>query len=413
MEGIMQLRTISQCLALAVVSTALAACGGALQSSQSELTPAASTRADIAAAVFRKTRQLRAFAANCAATSAVLETGNCANIEVAGPVLGATTPSAAVPGFHPADLQAAYKLPSATAGRNQTIGIVVVGIDPNLESDLRVYRRTFGLPACTSASGCLTLLPGPNPPTATLNWSHEVSIDVDMASAVCPNCKLIVAQVTNQAKDLVAADAAVINAGATVVDNSFAIPESPIEAVALWSHPRVPVVAAAGDDGYTTANWPAADTYVIAVGATTLTAAPGTARGWTEAVWAGTASACSAVALKPSWQMDFGCSKRAVADVAAVGDPQTPVAVYDSFGDTGWIGMGGTSVSAPIVAGVYALAGNGATLVGAQSIYTHAGALFRITSGSNGTCTEAYLCTAGTGYNGPAGFGTPNGIAAF
>lgn len=247
-----------------------------------------------------------------------------------------------------------------------------------------------------------------------MNWSHELSIDVDMASAVCPNCKLLVAQIaTNLAVNLVGADAAVIKNGATVVNNSFAIPESAPEANATWAHSGVPIIAAAGDAGYTTANWPAAATDVIAVGATTLTANSSTARGWTETAWSGTGSACSTVAVKPAWQHDPSCSMRTVADVAAVGDPNTPVAVYDSFLDSGWIQMGGTSVSAPIIAGVYALAGNGATLTGAQSLYTHANALFPIISGSNGTCATAYLCTAGTGYNGPAGIGTPNGVASF
>jgi subtilase family serine protease len=128
--------------------------------------------------------------------------------------------------------------------------------------------------------------------------------------------------------------------------------------------------------------------------------------------WSGTASGCSAVAPKPAWQTDKGCTMRTVADVAAVGDPQTPVAVYDSFMDNGWIQMGGTSVSTPIVAGAFALAGNGAKFTGASPLYANANALFGITSGSNGTCTMSYLCTAGSGYNGPAGVGTPDGVAA-
>lgn len=340
--------------------------------------------------------------------------GNCTNIELAATALGPTTPAAQVLGFHPADLQAAYKLPAATAGSGQTIGIVVVDDDPNVESDLAVYRSTFGLPACTSASGCLTVISAKNNPKSDVNWAHEISIDVDMASAACPKCKLIVSEAkSTKDGDLANAVTAAIAAGATVVSNSYAIPESTSESASMWSHPGVPIVAAAGDAGYQTVNWPAASPNVIAVGATTLVAAASTARGWSEAAWSGTGSGCSIVAPKPTWQTDTGCAKRTVADVAAVGDPSTPVAVYDSYQDTGWVEMGGTSVSTPIVAGVYALAANGTKLNAAASLYADKSALFAITSGANGTCSPAYVCTAGTGYNGPAGLGSPNGIAAF
>lgn len=138
-----------------------------------------------------------------------------------------------------------------------------------------------------------------------------------------------------------------------------------------------------------------------------------TARGWTETAWGGTGSGCSQRASKPQWQLDTACANRTVADVAAVGDPNTPVAIYDSYQDHGWVQVGGTSVSAPIIAGVFALAGNARTVVGASSIYANKGSLNPIVSGSNGTCVAAYLCNANASYNGPIGLGSPNGIAAF
>jgi subtilase family serine protease len=106
---------------------------------------------------------------------------------------------------------------------------------------------------------------------------------------------------------------------------------------------------------------------------------------------------------------------RTVADVAAVADPNTGVAVYDTYLSSGggWLEFGGTSVATPIIAGAYALAGNGASLHGASSIYAHPNALFDITSGSDGSCSPSYLCTAGSAYDGPSGLGAPNGIAAF
>jgi subtilase family serine protease len=188
--------------------------------------------------------------------------------------------------LHPADLQSAYKLTSTTAGSGQTIGLVVVGTDPNLASDLAVYRSTFGLPACTSASGCLNIVAGPLATAADADWAHEVSIDADMASAGCPNCKLLVVEVaTNTALNLALGDSLAVRDGATVINNSFTIPESasvPSERNTAWSHPGIPIVAAAGDQGYGTVNRPAAATNVIAVSTTTLTRNAATSRGWSE-----------------------------------------------------------------------------------------------------------------------------------
>jgi subtilase family serine protease len=352
---------------VAVVAVfALPACSSGGSSAQ---LPATNTTAVNSSNAARVVESTRAFAADCTATAATDDSANCTNIEVAATALGSTTPAQQVPGLHPADLQAAYKLPSATAGGGQTIGIVVVGDDPNLESDLAVYRSTFALPACSSKSGCLTVVSAKNNPKADVNWAHEASIDVDMASAVCPNCKVLVSEAkSTKSADLANAVSAAVAAGATVVSNSYAIPESKKASAGMWSHPGIPIVAAAGDTGYQTANWPAASPNVIAVGATTLVPAASTARGWSETVWSGTGSGCSTIAAKPSWQSDTGCAMRTVADVAAVGDPSTPVAVYDSYQDTGWLEMGGTSVATPIVAGVYALAANGAKLNAASSL---------------------------------------------
>jgi subtilase family serine protease len=92
------------------------------------------------------------------------------------------------------------------------------------------------------------------------------------------------------------------------------------------------------------------------------------------------------------------------------------VAVYDSTayqGSRGWLRFGGTSVSAPIVASVYALAGNAASVNYGSFPYSRTGSLFDVTTGSNGSCGGSYLCTAKAGYDGPTGLGTPNGTGAF
>ncbi|MFF7187682.1 hypothetical protein ACFZAR_21075 [Streptomyces sp. NPDC008222] len=184
------------------------------------------------------------------------------------------------------------------------------------------------------------------------------------------------------------------------------------------NHPGVAITASSGDSGYGV-SWPASFPYVTAVGGTSLSRASN-ARGWTESSWSGAGSGCSAYEAKPSWQHDSGCARRTVAGVAAVADPNTGVAVYDTYSNCGggivcdgWVEVGGTRVSSPIIASVYALAGNTSQVVDGSYPYSHTSALNDVTSGSNGSCGDSYLCTAGPGYDGAAGLGTPNGTSAF
>jgi subtilase family serine protease len=176
-----------------------------------------------------------------------------------------------------------------------------------------------------------------------------------------------------------------------------------------------------GDSGYGV-EYPAASPYVTAVGGTTLKKAS-TTRGWSETAWSGAGSGCSAYEAKQSWQTDPGCAKRTVADVSAVADPNSGVNVYDTdctglnklLGNcfSGWGVVGGTSASAPIIASVYALAGNGSSVTYGSFPYSHTSALNDVVSGSNGSCGGSYLCTSVAGFDGPTGLGTPKGTGAF
>jgi subtilase family serine protease len=167
------------------------------------------------------------------------------------------------------------------------------------------------------------------------------------------------------------------------------------------------------------------------VGGTTLTQASNS-RGWTESAWSGAGSGCSSYEAKPSWQTDTGCAKRTVADVSADADPNSGLGVYDTYnscgssstcdtlieeglvqGLDGWAQVGGTSLSSPLIASVYALAGNTASITYGSYPYSHTSSLFDVTSGSNGSCGGSYLCTGAAGYDGPTGLGTPNGTGAF
>lgn len=318
--------------------------------------------------------------------------------------------------YDPAYLQSAYNLATAASslGAGTTVAIVDAYDDPSAESDLAYYRSFFGLPACASATGCFKKVnqsgvqgsyPAPNS-----GWAQEISLDLDMVSAICPKCSILLVEATSATfANLGTAVNTAAGLGAKVISNSYGASEFSSETSydSYYNHPGVAITVSSGDNGYG-AEYPASSQYVTAVGGTTLNQTTNTgSRNATETVWSGGGSGCSGYEPKPAWQKDGGCGNRTVADVAAVADPATGVWVYDG----GWYVFGGTSVSSPIVGAVYALAGGAATY--GSNPYQNPAALFDITSGSNGSCGGSYLCTAEVGYDGPTGLGTPNGYAAF
>jgi Bacterial Ig-like domain (group 3) len=333
-------------------------------------------------------------------------------------------------GYGPASLQSAYNLASAAAdgGGGATVAVVDAYDDPDAGSDLAAYRSAWGLPACTTSSGCFQKLnqdgqTSPLPDAAgSTGWDLEESLDIDMISAICPNCHIILVEANSPSDaNLGTGVNAAVAAGAQYVSNSYGSSEYSGESsldADYYDHPGVVITASAGDDGYGV-EYPAASRYVTAVGGTSLQPASNS-RGWTETVWGsssgddGTGSGCSEYESKPSFQTDAGCSRRTDNDVAAVADPNTGVAVYDSYSEGGWVEVGGTSASSPIIASVYALAGPPATGTYPNSYpYGHQASLYNVSSGADGTCSPAYLCTGGAGYNGPTGLGTPDGVDGF
>jgi subtilase family serine protease len=327
------------------------------------------------------------------------------------------SPNATVSGYGPADLQSAYSLPSSTAGSGQTVAIVDAFDDPNAAADLSTYRAQFGLPACTTASGCFRKINqngGTTPPRSNGGWAQEISLDLDMVSATCPNCHILLVE---------ASSASFANLGAAVneaasqhpasISNSYGGSDTSDASAPFYNHPGIAVTASSGDGGFGV-EFPASSRFVTAVGGTTLNRS---GSGFTQTAWGGAGSGCSSFnpALTGQASFNTGCPRRAVADVSAVADPNTGVAVFDSFasgGLSGWLVFGGTSVASPIIASVYALAGNTAS-INNNYPYTHSSALTDVTSGSNGSCSPSQLCTARVGWDGPTGLGTPNGVGAF
>jgi subtilase family serine protease len=340
-------------------------------------------------------------------------------------------------GLGPKQIQSAYKLSGLSSG-GRTVAIVDAYDDPRAESDLGKFRSTYGLAACTTANGCFKKINqngGSTPlPSSDYGWSEEISLDLDAVSSACPDCHILLVEAGSaNTPDLdKAVDTAAAQPGVAAISNSYGGSESSTQVSddAHFNHPGVAVTASSGDSGYGV-SWPASSQYVTAVGGTTLATAS-SARGWNETAWSGAGSGCSTVEPKPSWQHDSGCAKRTVADVSADADPNSGLGVYDTYnscgtsslcdfliglgvvqGLDGWAQVGGTSLSSPLIASVYTLAGNTSAITYGSYPYGHTSSLFDITSGSNGSCGGSYLCTAGPGYDGPTGLGTPNGSGAF
>lgn len=365
-------------------------------------------------------------------------------------------------GYYPVDLLSAYGLAGAAAHMAPgpsapTVVVVSAFDDPNAASDLTAYRASLsaakdpntGLtndaipPLCSTSTttDCVTFTKldqsgGTSFPSPDAGWAVETSIDLDMVSAVCPVCNItLVEATTNLFGNFVQAAKEAKSLNPTVVSNSYAVPEGAPESQLDYVYsagPSTAITAGSGDHGFGTA-YPSAAPNVTAVGGTSLThTGTGTSLVWNpQTVWSGAGSGCTAYESMPAWQADPNvyslaatCTKRQVADVAAVADPATGVAVYDTYGQTGWLVQGGTSVGTPILAAAYGLAaGNGAFAPSPSALYVDAGGsqigptpgLVPVASGSSGSCGN-YLCDAAhalpSGYNGPAGLGTLNGISA-
>lgn len=341
---------------------------------------------------------------------------------------GVTGQAARPKGWGALQLERAYRLPVSRKS-HATVAVSIAFDTPHLAHYLAVYRRQFGLPACTARNGCFRKVnqkgkARPLPPSGVRSgWDLEVTLDVSMISAACPHCKILVVEANSSlVSDLAKTDNTAARLGAQVISNSYGTRENGFAQhyAKAYNHPGHVITVSSGDFGFTAASFPANLRSVTAVGGTVLSRAAGR-RGWSEKVWnsplsgAG-ASGCSAYIAKPSWQHDRACPGRTVADVAAIA---SNIPIYNKVWG-GWVTVAGTSVSAPLVAGIYGLAGNAASIRPGYA-YRHAAALFDVTRGNNAwfipepkvVCGDSYLCVARQGYDAPTGLGTPDGTGAF
>lgn len=342
--------------------------------------------------------------------------------------------------YGPTQFHVGYNLPCSVGGTSeqdvcpqpssfggQTIGIVDAYNDPTIQSDLNTYDTRYGLPTCTTSNGCFTIVNQNGKshlPTTNAGWALEISLDVETAHEICQTCKILLVEASSSSfTSIVTAENTAASLRATEISNSYGGSEFLGETSydSYYKHPGVAVTVSSGDGGYGV-EYPAASPYVVAVGGTTLNLNSDNSYNY-EIAWSDGGSGCSAYEKANPWQTSLadwsktGCvSERGVADVSADADPYTGAAVYDStpyFGVSGWFQVGGTSLSSPLIAGVFALAGGVGSPTNAQQVpYLNSSNLHDVTSGSNGIC-GTIMCTAGDGYDGPTGLGTPNGTGGF
>ena len=325
-------------------------------------------------------------------------------------------------GYGPSDLWSAYGISPAKGapGSGPTIAIVDAYGYTNAEADLATYRTQFGLGSCTTANGCFKKVNqngvAGSYPRVDVGWGQEQALDLDMASAMCPNCKILLVQAKDAySNDLAAAVNTAAKLGAVAISNSYGGSEAGSNSYeSAYNHPGIAITVSSGDYGYGV-QFPASSPHVVAVGGTTLRRAGSS---WSETAWSGAGSGCSAIygiLANTQSSATTGCPNRAVADVSAVADPSTGVAVYGpaTRSRSGWMVFGGTSVAAPLIGGVYALA-HDTTGVPTTKLYSAPSSALRdITSGSNGSCPTTQWCNARAGWDGPTGLGSPQGTSAF
>jgi hypothetical protein len=424
---------------------------------------------------------------------------------VAGGVEGAaaavtTGPKATIGpagGLTPSDFATAYGFSSTATGTGQTVAVVDAFNDPDINADLQTFDTQYGLLTCSTGNGCLTVVGQTGtsalPPNDTTGWSLEETLDVETVHSVCQNCKILLVETTNSSDaNLEAGVDEAVALHATEISNSYGGPEAGSTAAeeAAYNHPGTVITASSGDDGYfdfdflgsrgiiSQPNAPASYNSVVSVGGTSLYLGQTAAR-QSESVWndngtkdydeslfgenfgAGGGGCSKLIAAKP-WQsavsdwVDTVCgTHRLVADVSADADYLTGIDIYDTFNCgpscsppvPGWLTIGGTSLSSPLIAAMFGLAGGShGVAYPSLTLYGHLGSasLYNVTSGGNGFCGgegaaacgdpnlfgEGVLdcdypatgstpsvgdlaCDAQAGYNGPTGVGTPNGLGAF
>jgi hypothetical protein len=320
------------------------------------------------------------------------------------------------------DLRKAYGIQAASyaMGAGNTIAIIDLEDDPKAESDMNAYRSQFGLPSCTSSSGCFTKVEENNgvgiSNLKTTSDASETSADLDMVSAACPACRIVLVEFPNannsasDARQLVDAFNYAETFSPLAISSSVFASEFAGEVAFDAQLPGgVPIFEAAGDFPKLT-YWPSVspNQNVITVGGTALSASRGGVA--TSSTWSSTSAGCSKYEPSTSWLSIAQChGKRAFSDVSAVAQN---IAIYDTWrtkSGANWFAAAGTSLAAPLIAGITGLTG---VQPSASDLAANASKLTDVTTGSNASRCSTLLCKAVRGWDAPTGWGTPVGLTS-
>jgi len=336
-------------------------------------------------------------------------------------IIKPNTPATYASGLTPSKIKLAYSFTNLPfQGAGQTIAIVDAYDDPKAEADLGVFSKNFRLAACTTANGCFKkVYAAGSKPAGNAGWGVEISLDIQWAHAIAPKAKIILVEAKDSSfNSLFQAISVAITQGATVVSMSWGGSEFAQETGfdSTFNVPNVVFTASSGDGGHGTI-YPSVSPNVIAVGGTTLTV-DASGNYLSENAWSGSGGGVSVYEKEPTYQTNFPLPNnpqnlRGVPDISYNADPNSGFSVYDSYGQPGWMVIGGTSAGSPQIAAMIAVAKSGTskklTTVN-SSLYAigksqYLANFHPITTGTNGSC--GYYCTAIFGYNYVTGIGTP------
>jgi kumamolisin len=347
----------------------------------------------------------------------------------------------------PASLACIYALASTTAGCSpssatavaaggaKAIAIVDAYDYPTALADLTAFSKQFGLPAPTASTFTVAYesgsAPSPDPECANYGgwdcWATESALDIEMAHAMAPSAHVYLVEAnSNENSDLYSAVAKAISlveaAGGGEVSMSWGGGEFSSEAQSdsVFTGTNVVFFASSGDSEGTL--YPSVSPNVVAVGGTTIARNPSTLAYESEVTWEDTGGGYSAFESRPSFQSSLSSivgSHRGVPDVAAVGNPRTGVWVYMSYDNTysgtlyAWNIIGGTSVAAPLWAGIVNHAAHFSASTAAEEtlIYGSAKTAANFRDVTIGTCGYYEGFAAVTGWDPCSGNGAPQGTA--
>jgi subtilase family serine protease len=378
-------------------------------------------------------------------------------------VMSTTSPA----GLGATDLETAYHLPQSSVGTNGMVAVIEYGAYPVLAQDLAVYRHEYGLPPCTIANNCLKVTnitggPPVKPGTSKIDKiteqsdAVEAALDVDMVSAACPGCHILVLEASdfigtgNVSPDKRGAAVATayqtaVRLGAHAVSLSDFLPDTTAldgKTGAMLDHVGVPLFASAGDippadpdqaaGPADNAGWPQDLPWVVSVGATLLKPVNPARTRFIERASPNYVGSCSpglaSADGQPAKVAAYCGGHRAAVDMAADADVNTGPAVYDTYAPwthkpPHWFISGGTSASSPFVAAWYARSAHTALAEkahGPSALYSAPASSFnKITTGKGNPAIckrlgwPTVMCQAGPGWNGPTGLGSPHGLGSF